>query len=647
MSPLLWIGLGGIALLGAWWAYGTREERVPGRTGPAVLRALVIFLVLAGLALPALRGGTVRPPARVVLLDVSRSMELPARPGPDAPSRLDSARAELAALRPDRIYLFGDRARAVHADSVDGLSASDARTRIESALESARLGGADSVWVLTDGDILDREAALEAAGDLGLGVEEIRTAVPVPRVGVASIAAPDRARAGDTVLVAVEIRAGGDVEALPDSVSLELRRDSTVLAAVRVERPAAGRAGRAELPFVPSAPADDVEWQRLEVVVTDPVDPLGAARGAAAWVEISEASGGAVLLSTNPDWEARFIVPSLERLVLGGARGFLRLADGRYLDMSPNPRLVDESVVRRAMSGARLLVVQGEPGALPPWLAQAVSGHPRILFFATGPGRVPGADVNVTGPLPGEWYASPPIPTSPATAFLDPADLDPLPPVRDLYAVDPPGDWSALDAMRNRRGEARPLLVAGQRGSTRWAVSAAPEWWRWALRAGEGRRVYDGTMSGVVGWLVEGATPALVSMAGTPSAGRPLAWRVRAGAGDLGIRILDASGDEVWTREWEAPPASVAGPVLDPGLYETVVTATGPDGAFETRRPVEIFEDARELLPGPSAELARLAPVLVARPAVDIHRPRPLWPFALAILLLCAEWAWRHRIGLR
>ena len=656
MSPGLWllVALGAVALAG--WAYGTREERVAGRTGPAAVRAVAVFLILGALALPALRGSGVGMPERVVLLDVSRSMTLPVRAGDTGgTTRLDSALALLPELAPDRIYLFGDRPVPARLDSLDAVGATHDGSRLEPALQAARLGGADSVRVLTDGELTDRDAARETATGLGLGVRELRVAAGEPRVALAALQTPERARAGDTVRATLEFHAGGGSgsgeagggEGLPDSVSFQLEREGTVVATVRASRPAAGRTGRAQVTFVPRDEGAESAWRRYEAVLVDPPDPFGVSNRTGAWIEVSESSAGAVLVSLAPDWEARFLVPALDRLVLGGARGYLRLADGRFLEMGAAPRIVEASRVREAVQGARLLAVQASPEDLPPWLAGALRAHARTLFFAGGPGEVPGVGARVTGPLPGEWYPAGPVPASPSAALLAEADLDLLPPVRELYAVEPAGRWSVINASRNRRGEGRPLLTAGEDGTRRWALSAAADWWRWSLRGDEPRGVYEGVFSGIVGWLVEDATPRLASLVRTPAPGEPQVWRIRPGSADLAIRLLDETGTEVWSESIADPPAEMVGPGLPPGRYEALVTATGPDGPVELRRPVDVEPDSREFLPGPPSELLAIGAQPSPRAPVDVRSPRPVWPLLLAVLLLCGEWVWRHRIGLR
>lgn len=645
MNPLLWsvAALAAIGLVA--WAYGAREERVPGRFGPAALRTAALFLMLAGLVLPALRGRVIGSPERVVLLDASASMQLPVRAGGTAATRLDSAIAEVSRLGPDRLYTFGDAVVGIPVGDLDSVTSRGRRSRVRPALEAARLGGADSVWIVSDGHWTDRVEALDVARGLGLGVREIRVVDETPRAGIAAVRAPQRARAGDTVRVAVEIRAAG--EATDDSVTVDLELDGTRLARSRVARPTAGRALVTELEFVPLDPGEPSAWRRYEVALAEGADPLGVSDRVPTWIEISESATGAVLVSLSPDWEARFLVPSLERLVLGGARGFLQLADGRFIDMAANPRVVGEDAVRAALSGARLLVAQGDPATFPGWLSSALESHPRVLVFPRAPGDVPGAGVRLTGPVPGEWYASGPIPPSPAAALLTGVELDPLPPVTELYAVDEPGAWAVLNASRNRRGEGRPLMIAAERGAARWAVAAGADWWRWAARGGAARRVYDGVFAGVVGWLVEDATSELAALVAVPGPDRPFEWRVRPGATDMRIRIEDEDGAAVFEQTWPTPDERVGASGLPPGRYRMEIDATGPDGPFNFERPLEIVPDPLELLPAATSPPATIAPVVQARPAIEGRTPRPVWPFVLAVILLCVEWIWRHRIGLR
>jgi hypothetical protein len=662
MTAALWIAAAAAAAAAslAAWAYVWREERVAGRAGPGILRGLSLFLILAGLWLPPLRSDAPDTTTRVLLLDISRSMSLPAVPTDGSGAgvtRFDSALTIAASLGAERLHLFGDVSTSVPIETLSAVTPDAERSRLTPGLEAAQLGGADSVWVVTDGEWDDRAEALRTAARLGLGVRELRVAERLPRLGIAAVLAPERVRAGDTVRVEVDVRAGGPeiaptVAADPgaasaDSVRLELRLGGAPRAFATVPVPTPGRSVRAELALVPTEPPEESAWRRYEIALLDRVDPYRAADTDAIWMEVSEASSGAVLISTDPDWEARFLLPGLDRLVLGGVRGFLRLTDGRYLEMGPRPRLIDDvGRIQRAIRGARLLVVQTDLSAVPEWIESALRSHPRRLVLPRGQGTLPGTGLVVSGPLPGEWYPMPPVPPSPAASLLADTELDELPPLREVYGVDLGTRWTILNANRSRRGEARPLLVAHERGSERWALATGAEWWRWAFRDGPPRRVYEGILSGLVGWLVEDVAPRPVSLL-VPSWARRMAWRVRPSVRDLRIDVVTTAGDTVWSNEWAEPPEDIAGPTLEPGLHQILVSGRAPDGRFRSERPIEIGSDRRELVPRMVPEPAVLAAAPVERVRSDTRSHRPLWPFILAMLLLCGEWIWRHRIGLR
>jgi hypothetical protein len=659
VTAVLWIVAAAAAAILAVWAYVWREERVAGRAGPGILRGLALFLILAGLWLPPFGSDAPDTTSRVLLLDVSRSMSLPVYPTESSEvglARFDSALTIAAGLRAERVILFGDVPASVPPDMLSAVTPSAERSRVTPALDAAQLGGADSVWVVTDGGWDDRALALRTAERLGLGLRELRVAETPRRLGIAAALAPERARAGDTVRIEVDVRAGGSESAgadpgpptaAGDSVRLELRLDGVPRASAAVPAPSSGRSIQAELPLVPTEPPGESAWRRYEIVLLDDADPYGAADTEAVWIEVSEASSGAVLISTDPDWEARFLFPVLDRLVLGGVRGFLRLTDGRYLEMGPRPRLIDDvGRIQSTIRGARLLVVQSDLSAMPEWLGVALRSHPRKLILPRGGGTLPGVGLVVSGPLPGEWYPTPPIPPSPAASLLAEASLEELPPLREVYSVDLGTRWTILNASRGRRGEARPLLVAHERGSERWALATGAEWWRWAFRDGPPRRVYEGVLSGLVGWLVEDVAPRPVSLSVAASA-RRLAWRVRPSVRDLRIDVTAADGDTVWSEEWAEPPEDIPGPTLEAGLHRIFVSGRAPDGTFRSERPMEIGPDRRELVPRVIPEAALLAASPVDRARSAARSRRPVWPFVLAMLLLCGEWIWRHRIGLR
>jgi hypothetical protein len=87
------------------------------------------------------------------------------------------------------------------------------------------------------------------------------------------------------------------------------------------------------------------------------------------------------------------------------------------------------------------------------------------------------------------------------------------------------------------------------------------------------------------------------------------------------------------------------GPGAPPGSLRYEARGIVAGESFRTGRPFEVEGAERELRarqPGPRLEG-------VSRVAGDSSTgaDRPIWPFALAALLLCTEWYWRRRIGLR
>lgn len=671
MMRAVWILVAALlAVAAAGWSYGRREETVAGRGGPATLRALALFLLLTGFALPALGPGSGTGVEPLFLLDLSRSMALPARAGDPGRSRIDSARQLIAAARPQRVLGFGDEVVPLSRDSALRVSPAADRSQLVPALEAAVLSGAERVVVVSDGEWEDRPVVRVAVARLGLALREMRVSGPVGRVGIAELTTPLRVRAGDSARVTVNLlaappepagtdRVGGAGVTLPDSVAIELRRmrgangtgpaSDALVATLRVAVPAAGRMLRAELGFVPPSPAaGDPEWHVYEARLVGTADPLGAADRRRFVVEVAAASGGAVLVSTDPDWEPRYLLPRLQRSALGGAVGFLHLGDDRWVELTAVPKPVESGVVRRSASAARLLVVQGGSGSFPDWLDREAKRHPRRLLLPRGAGDLPGTPLSLSGPLPGEWYAAGPPPVSPVSRQLAGLSLETLPPLLALYGTEgASGTWSALEGRRNRRGEPRPLLIGNRRGVRRWAAAIGEGYWRWAARAGAPRRAYDALMTGVAGWLLEELAPRDVELLEPARAGRPLRWSVAPGIADLALEVRDSTGVARWSVRWGRPESGeLGGPVLEPGSYTVVARGMGESGAFLRERPLELAADPRELVPRSVGE-----PIVITqtpRPAREpAGRLRPVWPFVLAALLLCGEWLWRRRIGLR
>ena len=123
-------------------------------------------------------------------------------------------------------------------------------------------------------------------------------------------------------------------------------------------------------------------------------------------------------------------------------------------------------------------------------------------------------------------------------------------------------------------------------------------------------------------------------------------WRVAPRVRDLALRWLNATGEVVWADTISSPGAEVTGPVLEPG--ETFFSATGEVSgtAFRVDGPLH-GNSFREELPRSVGDPLVTSPGSTdGYPPVPDRRP-PVWPFAVAIALLCTEWLLRRKVGLR
>jgi hypothetical protein len=354
------------------------------------------------------------------------------------------------------------------------------------------------------------------------------------------------------------------------------------------------------------------------------------------------------MISLDPDWEARYLSPVLERSVPGGARVFLRVGDGTYLRAAARPRgPVSEAAVRRAAEGATLLVIQGDPDNLPDWIEEAARGRPALMYLVRGTGRIPGTGVSVEEVLSGEWYADLPPPPGPVSAHFLGAAVEDLPPLTRLYGAAGGTEGPVLAGRRDRQGVARPVAVIGSIEGRRWAVVNGEGTWRWAARSGHGLSLYRGLFAGVIGWLMERTTSGQVDLVNPRiRSGDSVRWRAAPDVRDLAVRLEDASGTALWAGSVPDSAGAIAGPPLDPG--DAWFTASGTEGgvAFRIQRPFHVNAGTEALPNAPGPPLEVRSGERQGQRAAPGARP-PVWPFAAALALLCLEWLWRRRIGLR
>jgi hypothetical protein len=678
MDPTSWalyafitVGL----LAGALFHYRRNEPAGRGRYVLAGLRGAALALILLLLFDPVLpqRAIAGRTPT-IALVDASLSMRLA---GPDGTTRWEEAVRMVQSMGPARIVVFGaGPARPV--PSLDAVAPDQPATRLGPALRSVLEAGPGAVVVVSD-------AALEDGDD----VAQLATRSPVPvrlhRVGertawnggLVELEAPAWTRAGQEVEVRVGVARLG--EGAPDSLAVRLRWGNEELARASVLTPPEGRTAATTLRFTPRTGMAGLI--RLDAELADGGSDSADDRRSV-YVRVEEQPAGVVLVSFLPDQEPRFLLPVLERALGLRARGWLIVAPGRFvrLGVGRDAGLADAEIdVRVAVAAADLLVLHGVDGTEPAWAWEAARKRPALLFP-----RAVGEGVPVQhGPArPGDWYADSELPASPAAPFLAGVPLQDAPPLTAIRVADaPPGWWSPLHVRQDRRGEARPVLLAGEVGDHRVAVALADGYWRWAFAEEDGRLLYDALWSGVAGWLAQDARDrerdGVRAETRVVPRGEPLRWRVPAVADSVRVTLYPLG--EPGSRDSEGAEDPGTGLAVTPAL-DTVAIASAGVAVQAPPQPGHYRYEARAFMEaeGPTAvtgvgeltveryspeftrparsvrwasDAARVGERGVGARAAAAHPGRPLrtvaWPYLAVVALLCAEWVLRRRWGLR
>lgn len=643
--------------------YRLREPGGPARTltlgmlrgGSLALVALLLFDPVVPRARAA--GGVV-----VAVVDASLSMSMP---GPGGTGR-ERAWAEVEALDPDRVLLFGDRPSPWDREA-DAPPALTTRSKLAPALRAAVESGADRVVVITDGAVEDPGEAAAMARAAGVPVELRRVGPAEANLAIGPLTAPAWIEPGSAGTVEVEVETREGAGALPESVTVTLARGGAVLDRARLRVPPGGRSGSVSLRFR----ADDAAGSsvRLDVAV-DPGGSVAVDDTGSVYVRVAEEPAGVALVSFRPGQEPRFLVPVLERALGVPVRGWMRLAEDRYIRVGEGGDaggVAGADAVRRAVADARLVVLHGVDADAPGWALDRARRAPAVLVF---PGDPPPATlpVELGPPVEGDWYVAPDIPSSPVGPLLAGLDAAEAPPLSALRTAPlPPGFWTPLSVLRNRRGRPEPAVAAGRVGRRRVAVAMGTGYWRWAFSGAASRGVYERLWAAVAAWLLEepgtdgGARVRPAERVG--GRGEPVRWLLPPALDSATVRVWpeasgpggggspssggasepDPAGAVVDTTLGAGEPRT---PPLPPGHYRYRARAGAElvgEGAFTvasrspefTRPPV-----ALELESGDdSAERA------------DTGGGRPLrtapWPWLVLTLLLAAEWVLRRRWGLR
>lgn len=599
MSP--WLAALAIGLAFGIIQYG---REIPVRLGSALAALLrigaVVLLVALALDAPLGRTRALRP---WVALDASASW---LRGGDTTIWR--RALREARDAHPDSLFLFGDSLRP---GALNALPA-DPASRVRPAVDRA-LGRGRPLVVVTDGELDDPDALqLLPTGSRVVVVPHAAqrdvavTAVDVPRAVVS----------GDTLDVRVALAAGS---AGAGRGTLALTVDARRLAEVPLDSLAPGAERTVTVRARIEAPEGHAVFRAIATV---PGDAERRNDTLAVSIDVSRAAG-AVFASSSPDLDARYALAVLRGALSIPTRGFFRVAPGAWrVDGTLAP--VSESDVRQAVRDAPVVILHGDT---------AMFGAPRSVTAA------PMALVVPPTTDEGEWYATsaPPSPLAPALGGLP---WDSLPPIV-VAPVAPRGDWQGLLARQGRSGDTRVVLAGSER--PRRVVVAASGLWRWRQRGGTESDAFTTLWGSIFDWLAAERADrrAAVPDERVVRAGEPVRWRRGSASDSLATVTLRRRGGparvDTLTLRFGREASIVESPALAPGIY---------DATMRGGSAVLAVNASRELLP--RAARVRSGAVGGAAPADTAPRLRAFWwPYALAILLLCAEWVVRRRRGMR
>ena len=674
-APII-ILLGAAGVILAALLYLRVEPGVPGRIPLLGLRAgslTIVTLLILGLEIPGDDPSRPVPEGgKWLLVDPDLSLTIPGVGGASLWDEVvdrtsDSGREEVrlaVALPgdggPEGIELGALAARTPRASSAN----------LRVAVSRLAEAGADSVVILST--LRRSPEDLEAlAAETPIPIRLERLGGLARNVGIGELDLP--ASASPEEELSGRLSLFGEGGAPGDSVSIELRADGELIRIISLPMPSPGE--ELSVPFTLAAPPDTglVRYTARGLLEGDvfPPDDLRTR-----WVVSGRADRGILLVSLRPDWEPRILLPVLKAVTGLEGEGYLRLGDGRFLPLASGAepaRPVEAEFFRDRMSGAELLVIQGDVERPPAWLVAAVETHPRVLHL---PGTQSGAalaGLEVDSVLAGEWSTVPELPASPLSPFLAGISLGGLPPLSGLLPLAGPiVGTTGLNAQGPRGGEFVPALVLLDGDLGRRAVTLADGFWRWGMRDGESRRAYRALWGGVTGWLLAYSTMRGGEAVGPEtllqSRGEPLRWEVGSNSSGLELsltRVHDA-GDGSLDQETDGSPDVLfrgplqAGnglvattPPVEPGIYRFAVRQPGtlPDDSVIASGVVEVERWAASLKLPPLDVPGGVLPAAGGEGVRGLSGSRPLrthpLPYLILLILLGIEWVGRQRVGLR
>lgn len=518
------------------------------------------------------------------------------------------------AIRSDSLWTFGDSIERVSRSTsapVPSQAASRLRPIVERAMASGR-----PVVLITDGEVQD-SAALD-------GLPNGSRVIVLPRearkdAALVSMDAPRAAVEGDSVPIRVTISAG---PAGAGSGSLAIQLDQQVLGRWPVDSMSAWGERQLDVKVRPQqAGGTGRAGGVLRAIVASAGDSEARNDTLATSIEVSRAAS-AVFVSTSPDEDARFAISVLRGALALPTRGFLHVAPGNWRQegsLAP----VTENEVRQAVRDAPVAIIHGDT---------AIFGPPQSTSFGPLALMVP-PDVE-----DGEWYPSA-TPVSPLSGALAAIPLESLPPI--AAGLPASGEWTGLEARRGREAMRR-AIVTGRDTPRRVVTVTGSGFWRWRFRGGVGADAYAALWGGIFDWLAAERADrrSAVPEEGAIRAGQTLRWRRGSSSDSMPKAVLRRRGatrSDTVALKFAAGVAVTESTPLQPGIYD--VSVPGGSAVIAVNNSGELLPARPKLHSGGVGRRAGVDAALGARNAG--------WVYALLIGLLCAEWIWRRRAGLR
>lgn len=521
-APALWLALVSLVLVAlSVWAYRFAIPPLPARARRLLpfLRTVALLLLAWLLAQPVLERARAGRAARlVVLLDRSRSMELPASPG--GASRATEAGAAAQAIgRAWRgratvtVVPFASRlgSDSASAGARGATALGDALAALPLAPEGQEL---DGVVVVSDGAVNAGQDPLGAARALGVPVHTVLTGVARgPDRAVTEVEASASARVGEATPVRVHVTS---TEERGIAFTTRLLDGERELGRTTGVSPGAGLESVAEFRITPTRPGLAVWTARVDSL-TGETSAANDARQVA--LEVAPGRLGVLVMSAGLNWDLTFVRRALVadsgvslRTLARTEGGWREIESGRLVPaVGPSDLRGQAAVVLDGLGPAELGAAMDEG------LDAFARGGGGLLLLG---GPAPGLARFRSGKLGAQLMAAmdpglamrsgSPDPSAEARELLD-WDDDPergdrawraAAPLSDLTPVAPGGGDRVLIGSR---GGGPPLLMARRIGRGQALFVNGTGLWRWSLSghddlsAERGRRLWRR----LVRWLAE------------------------------------------------------------------------------------------------------------------------------------------------